>query len=133
MTLDKFGHYLNDTSRIISIRNEPQVLGFYMDADNNIDIQNKRIKNVANAFEENDAVNKVFLQTQLEKMQHEVIKDLKEQLDEIRKENINTKVFLEEQIEILNEKIYRFENYMFVSIANKAPANNNALDNIANN
>lgn len=133
MSLDKFGHYLNDTSSIILTKNAPKLLGFYMDADNNINVKNKRIKNVGNALEENDAISKLFLQMQLEKMQHEIINNLKEEVNEIRKENINSKVFLEEQMKFLNEKIHRFENYMFVSIANKTPSDNNISDNIAEN
>lgn len=133
MSLDKFGHYLNDTSSIILTKNAPKLLGFYMDADNNINVKNKRIKNVGNALEENDAISKLFLQMQLEKMQHEIINNLKEEVNEIRKENINSKVFLEEQMEFLNDKIHRFENYMFVSIANKTPSDNNISDNIAEN
>lgn len=130
MSLDKFGHYLNDTSSIISIKNAPKLLGFYMDVHNNIDVQNKRIKNVADALDENDVVNKLFLQTQLEKAQEEINERLQQKVNEIHKENIAVKLSLENQIELLNEKIYRFENYMFASIVKSTPTDDNSDKNI---
>lgn len=130
MSLDKFGHYLNDTSGIISVKNVPKLLGFYMDVDNNINVQNKRIKNIAKALEDNDAVSKLFLQSQVEKMQEEINKRLQEEVNEIRKENITMKLSLEKQIETMNEKINRFENYMFASIAVTLPTDDNSANKI---
>lgn len=147
MSVDKFGHYLNDTSGIISTKNAPKLLGFFMDTNNNIDVQNKRIKNVAKALEENDAINKLFLQTQIEKLEHEITLELEEtnnkinakllniklQLEEnnnkINEKVVNIKSFFEEQLEQLNEKIYRFEKYMFVSIAESASNRAHSIQN----
>ena len=142
MSVDKFGHYLNDTSNIISLKNAPKLLGLFVDTNNNIDVQNKRIKNVAEALEENDVINKLFLQTQIEKLEEKLLtyfkadntviqEDLQMQIEElqreikldieenykIQKDIQKMKTSFEEQIEQLNEKIYRLENYMFVSIA----------------
>lgn len=106
MSVDKFGHYLNDTSSsTISIQNAPKLLGFFMDTDNNIDVQNKRIKNVAKALEEDDVINKVFLQTQIEKTENKLIKYFKEDANKIRDG-------LQEQIIALGREIgVQMENY----------------------
>lgn len=143
MSVDKFGHYLNDTnSSIFSTKNAPKLLGFFMDADNNINVQNKRIKNVAKALEENDVINKLFLQTQIEKTEDklklyfkednikmrddllsQIIKlqsEIKLQLEDYYKieENLSKlKSFFENEVQKFNEKIYRIENYLFVSVA----------------
>ena len=106
MSINKFGHYLNDTSSIISIKNAPKLLGLYMDKDNNIDVQNKRIRNVASALEENDVVNKMFLQSYTEKMQKETIDYLKSDIEEIREILFNMKQMFIEEIKLLIEEVY---------------------------
>lgn len=116
MSVDKFGHYLNDTSGIISIKNAPKLLGFFMDGDNHIDVQNKRIRNVSNALEANDVVNKMFLQSYIEKSKKEIIDLLEENIKEIREILINMKIIFEEEIRMIREKIYKFEHFNVVTI-----------------
>lgn len=124
MSVDKFGHYLNDKSEINLAKNAPKLLGFFVDQNNNIDVQNKRIKNVANALEENDCINKLFLQTQIDKQKQEIKFQLENHLHDFNKQMdekiTNIKTVVEHQNEELREKVYRLENYIYVSIADSA-------------
>ena len=106
MSVDKFGHYINDTSGVISMKNAPKLLGFFMDTDNNIDVQNKRIKHMSNALEENDGVNKMFLQSQIEKTQKEVMDQLNKNINEVYQIIEKIKKDFERRIKILNQKLY---------------------------
>lgn len=58
MTVDKFGHHYNQKYTSIALRGHvSRILGINIDNDNNIDIQNKKIKNLAPPSEGTDAVN----------------------------------------------------------------------------
>ena len=115
MSIDKFGHYLNDTSGRVFVKNVPKLLGFVMDTTNNIDVQNKRIKNVAKALEENDVVNKLFLQSQIEEVRDEIHLILSQKLNEIRETISSMKLFFEKEIRKINELIYGYIRNMMVN------------------
>lgn len=123
MSVDKFGHYLHDKSDLVSIKNAPKLLGFFVDTNNNIDIQNKRIKNVAKALEENDVVSKVFMQTQIEKIEDKLNQYFKADNDKIQENILKNKLFFEEQIKKIDEKINGLESYIFSSVAITASTN----------
>lgn len=74
MTVDKFGHYYNHkyNSEILK-KNVSKTLGIIIDSNNNIDIQNRKIKNLAPPSEGSDAVNKDYLYSQINHIQ-EVLK-----------------------------------------------------------
>lgn len=93
MSVDKFGHYSFNNSYPIK-RDVPKVLGFFFDNDRNLDLQNKNIKNLAAPTEETDAVNKVYLQTQ--------VNDAKEFL---KADLYNTLTQIETQFFYLRDKI----------------------------
>ena len=70
MTVDKFGHYYNQkyNSEILK-KNVSKTLGIIIDKNNNLDIHDKRIKNLAPPSEGSDAVNKNYLYSQINHVQ----------------------------------------------------------------
>lgn len=65
MSVDKFGHFSknydfnnNEKAR----RKIQKVVGLVLDRDNNLDVQNKRLKNISFPTQEKDAINKHYLQ-----------------------------------------------------------------------
>lgn len=46
MSEDKFGRYLSDSSNIIDQKNALKLLRIFVDSNNNIDFENKRIKSL---------------------------------------------------------------------------------------
>lgn len=85
MPVDKFGHFVevkNDSPR----KHVNKSMGFLMDRDRNLNFQNKRIKNLGYPIEEKDAVSKGFLQTEMQKLQQEMITTLQTQIQKIYQE-----------------------------------------------
>lgn len=75
MSVDKFGRYYSPKKNydIIKRKNATKEFDIIMDIDNNFNVQNKRIKNIANAVEEKDAVSKAFLLTQIDQTKAEIL------------------------------------------------------------
>lgn len=75
MTVDKFGHHYNQKYTSIALRGHvSRILGINIDNDNNIDIQNKKIKNLAPPSEGTDAVNQSYVHSQNQHLQ-EILKN----------------------------------------------------------
>lgn len=100
MSVDKFGHFSN--SHLLK-RNVPKVLGIFIDRYSNLDIQNRKIKNLAPPSEDTDAVNKVYIQTQISRTRDSLIKDL----EYIREEITNLKNDIQDLNKILMEIMTR--------------------------
>lgn len=95
MTVDKFGHYYNHkyNSEILK-KNVSKSLGITLDQSNNIDFQDKRIKNLAPPSEGADAVNKDYLYSQINHFQEILKRDISEEI-----------VIIREDIALLKENI----------------------------
>lgn len=81
MTIDKFGHYFHGSevkTKYILID-----FGFTVD-ENKINIENKRIVNVASPLEELDAVNKAYLNSQFNHMKELLKKYIIEEVADTR-------------------------------------------------
>lgn len=108
MTVDKFGHYYNQKYNSEALRkNVSKTLGIIVDETNNLDIQNKKIKNLAPPSQGTDAVNKTYLSTQINHVQEILKKGITKEILSIRKD-----------IADLNKKITDIYNVM-VSITPK--------------
>lgn len=88
MTVDKFGHYFN---RKYSSEEKTKTLlktfGFRLDGDN-VNMEHKRIVNVALPLDELDAVNKAYVNSQIRHMifgVSEEVKTLKTEIDDLNK------------------------------------------------
>lgn len=110
MSVDKFGHYYNSmlNNNNILRKNVEKTANIIVDNDKNLNIQNKRIKNIATPLEEKDAVTKGFLFTQIEQIQKDlllIINKNSKELDMVREylkrmENLLNDV-LKDKIDIL--------------------------------
>lgn len=112
MTVDKFGHHYNQKNQSIAVReNVSRLLGVNIDEDNNLNVQNKKIRNVASPAEGADAVNQAYVHTQIKHIQ------------EILKKNfIQECTFLREEI----SQLKRSQNEIFKALS-QAPFNSPAL------
>lgn len=81
MSVDKFGHFSSG-----NIRNVPKVLGIAFDRYNNLNIQNKKIKNLGPPTEDTDAVNKAYLQKQINYSREILKQDLNSDIIIIKQE-----------------------------------------------
>lgn len=61
MSIDKFGRFKHKNTRIIPIRQKNPNYGFKLTPDGDFDMENKRIRNVLEPIESNDAINKKYL------------------------------------------------------------------------
>lgn len=83
MSVDKFGHYSNsNTFR----KNASKFLGIAIDQHYNIDIKNRKIKNLGQPSENYDAVNKAYLQTQIVHVKEIIKRDVSSEIRNLRKE-----------------------------------------------
>lgn len=82
MSVDKFGHFSKDMQR----GNVPKIPGINFDKNNNLNIQNKKIKNLGSPAEDTDAVNKAYLHNQIEHMREVLKKEVNVELTDIRRE-----------------------------------------------
>lgn len=112
MTVDKFGHYSNKRSKYLEIkRNVNKIAIFALDNDNSINIKNCRIRNVLDPMEEGDAVNKSFVQKNINRVTQDLLtiveqKNSKQTLEHnILKKSIeaNQSQYLDAQISYKNE------------------------------
>lgn len=92
MTVDKFGHYYNHkyNSEILK-KNVSKTLGIILDKDKNLDIQDKRIKNLATPSEGTDAVNKDYLHSQINHVQEILKRGISKEVVNNRKDIIELK------------------------------------------
>ena len=87
MTVDKFGHHYNQKYSSLALRgNVSRILGINIDNDNNLDIQNKKIKNVAPPSEGMDAVNQSYVHSQNKHLQEILKKGIIQECSTIREE-----------------------------------------------
>lgn len=89
MSVDKFGHFSNSN---ISKRNVSKNLGISTDQYNNIDIQNRKIKNLASPSEDTDAVNKIYLQTQISHSQDILRTEVSTEIKDILRTELSTEI-----------------------------------------
>ena len=90
MTVDKFGQYYNQkyNSEILK-KNVSKTLGIIIDKNNNLDIQDKRIKNLAPPSEGSDAVNKDYLYSQINHVQEILKRGISAEIVNIRQHVID--------------------------------------------
>lgn len=100
MSVDKFGHFSSYKNEILK-KDAHKWFGFTVDKDKNVDLQNKRIKNVANAVNENDVVNKSYLFLQIRNEQKILKNGINNEIIRVRDEISQLK---REVKTILNEK-----------------------------
>lgn len=85
MSVDKFGRYSKQKYNCdIFKKNASKIIGIIVDSDNNINVQNKRIKNLGVPREDADAVNKVYLQTEINRTQDQLKRGLNTEVVNIR-------------------------------------------------
>lgn len=71
MNTDKFGRYVNSGKVDFAVQRIYQkrpIGGFTLTANADLDVCNKRIKNVATPLDEQDVVNKIYLDRKIEKL-----------------------------------------------------------------
>lgn len=98
MSVDKFGHFSNSD---VLRRNVPKILGICVDSHNNLDIQNKKIKNLSPPSDDTDAVNKTYLQTQINHSQEILKRGLNTEIITIRKEIAELKTNLKDVYDVM--------------------------------
>lgn len=111
MTVDKFGrHYSKQkyNSDVLK-KNVPQILGIIVDRDNNLNIQNKRIKNVAPPREEADAVNKAYLQIQINRTQDQLKRGINTEVLSVRNHIHELKSNLKDIYDVLSANSFNIK------------------------
>ena len=88
MSVDKFGHFSINNTKVLK-RDAPKVFGFFIDENRDLNIQNKKIKNLGSPAEQTDAVNKVYVQSQVNHSEEVLKKIFNKQIVYIRQEIIN--------------------------------------------
>lgn len=74
MSVDKFGHYSNEKYSNENLKKtESKLIGITMDNDQNINMQNRRIKNVGVPIQETDAITKRFMQAHVTQAKENII------------------------------------------------------------
>lgn len=101
MSVDKFGHFSSYKNEVLK-NDAHKWLGFTVDKDKNVDVHNKRIKNVRNAVEDYDAVNKAYLFLQIHNEQNILRNGIKKEINRVRNELLQVKDQLKN---ILNELV----------------------------
>lgn len=87
MTVDKFGHYYNNKHNSETLKkNVSKILGIIVDENYNLDVQNKKIRNLNFPSEGTDAVNKTYLHTQINILQEILKKGISKEVVTVRKE-----------------------------------------------
>lgn len=99
MSVDKFGHYASNSN--VLRENVSKILGIVVDSHNNLDFQNKKIKNLGAPSEDTDAVNKVYLQTQINHSQEIVKRGISTEIVDIRREISNLKNSLQDVYDVI--------------------------------
>ena len=90
MTVDKFRHYyIQKYDSEILKKNVSKTLGIIIDKHNNLDIQDKRIKNLAPPSEGADAVNKDYLYSQINHVQEILKRGISTEIIKIRQDVID--------------------------------------------
>lgn len=95
MAVDKFGHYYNNkfTSETLK-KNVSKILGIIVDENYNLDVQNKKIRNVNFPTEGTDAVNKTYLHTEIKNHEDILKRSISKEVVTLRKEisDLNNKI-----------------------------------------
>lgn len=97
MSVDKFGRYSKQKfSSSILKKNVPRIVGIIVDNDSSLNVQNKRIKNLGIPRDEADAINKGYLQAEVNRIQDEIKSGLNTEILNIRKdiEQLQNTLFL---------------------------------------
>lgn len=95
MSVDKFGRYSKQKYNCdILKKNASKIIGIIVDSDNNLNVQNKRIKNLEIPREDADAVNKLYVQTEINRTQSQLKRGLSTEVVDIRNDikQLNTKI-----------------------------------------
>lgn len=102
MTVDKFGHYYNQKYNSEALKkNVSKTLGITVDEDYNIDVQNKKIRNISQPSEGTDAVNKTYLHSQVNHLQEILKRDCNTEFISIREELSELKKNYKDLLKIL--------------------------------
>lgn len=122
MSVDKFGHYYNSKLNYNNIirKNESKMFGFILDSDENLNVQNKRIKQVSSPVEENDAVTKNFLLSQINQMQKDLLLNIHKNDDvvygKIFNINQNQKSYIDGELELLRQQIHLLKTILLKAL-----------------
>lgn len=104
MTVDKFGHYYAQKYNSETLKkNVTHTLGITLDKNNNLDIQNKKIKNLAPPTEGTDAVNKTYLSVQINHTQEVLKKGISKEVINLRKEITELKRTIKDIFDVMKE------------------------------
>lgn len=102
MPVNKFGHFTVSTNNSLK-RHASKNFGFILDGDRNINVQNKRIKNVSSPVNDKDVVTKVFFDTEVGGIQadfldtiNSVAEDIKKKISDITKDTSALKSSIDE-------------------------------------
>lgn len=109
MSIDVFGRQLIRTA----ITRGPPGRGFKLTSDGQFDIENKRLSNVSDAFDLQDAVNVKFLQKVIEAELEKIFKIIEAQKQEIGEIHNNNNLFysvLEQKFNNINRDITALQN-----------------------
>lgn len=107
MTVDKFGHHYNLKYTSVTLKgNVSRLLGINIDEDNNLDIQNKRIRNFARPAGGSDAVNQAYVHSQNKNLQEILKKNVSQECSDIRQEISYLKHSLNELYNILSKNTF---------------------------
>lgn len=98
MSVDKFGHFSNSDS---VRKNDPKILGFGIDRHYNIDVKNKKIKNLAPPSEDTDAINRAYLQAQITRSQAILKNEMKPEFIDIRSEIAQIKNSIKDLLKVV--------------------------------
>lgn len=85
MSVDKFGRYSKQKYNTnILKKNVPRIVGIIVDSDNNLNVQNKRIKNLGVPRDDTDAINKGYLQAEINRTQDQLKRGLNTEVVSIK-------------------------------------------------
>lgn len=102
MTVDKFGHHFNQKySSEGRSKHLLKIFGFTLDG-NNIDLNNKRIVNVAPPLDGSDGVNKEYVNSQIKHKQQHLKRNIRDEFNDLNRNFLNK---IEERLNKIEEHI----------------------------
>lgn len=100
MPVDKFGHY--HKIRYNTFKEDVEkTLGFVLDEHENLDIQNKRIRNISPPMQSSDAVNKAYLHQQINHNQEILKRGISKEIAAIKKTIDNLQKMVNETYSVM--------------------------------
>ena len=103
-TVDKFGHYYNQQYISLTLKEHvSRFLGINTDENNNLDIQNKKIRNVGAPAEGADAVNQAYVHSQIKHIQEILKQNIDQECAHLRQEISQLKKTQNELFKILSQ------------------------------